>query len=48
MIWAQADNDKFYTREMQNPQVTIEPSLFGSWRLTVEGHDEDCRVKRIQ
>lgn len=47
-IWAQADNDKFYTQEMQNPLVTIEPSFFGAWRLSVEGHDEDCRVRRIQ
>lgn len=48
MIWAQADKNKFYTQEMQSPTVTIEPALFGAWKLTVEGSNEDCRVERIQ
>lgn len=48
MIWAQADKDKFYTQEMQSPTVTIKPGLFGAWNLTVEGHDDECRVQRIQ
>lgn len=48
MIWSQADKDKFYTREISNPIVTIEPALFGAWKLSVEGHDEECRVERIQ
>ena len=48
MIWAQADGHKFYTQELQNPTVTIEPAMFGTWKLTVEGHDDDCRVRRIQ
>lgn len=48
MIWAQADNDKFYTQELKNPTVTIEPALFGAWKLSVEGYDEECRVERIQ
>ncbi|MDX1554603.1 MAG: hypothetical protein R3212_01110 [Xanthomonadales bacterium] len=48
MIWAQDDKDKFYTQEMQNPTVTIEPTLFGGWKLSVEGFDEACDVERIQ
>lgn len=48
MIWSQADNDKFYTQEVRNPTVTIEPALFGTWKLSVEGFDEDCKVERIQ
>lgn len=48
MIWTQADKDKFYTQEMQSPTVTIEPALFGAWKLSVEGYDKDCRVERIQ
>lgn len=48
MIWAQDDNDKFYTQEMQNPTVRIEPTLFGGWQLSVEGIDEECDVERIQ
>jgi hypothetical protein len=48
MIWAQADKDKFHTKEVKNPTVTIEPGMFGSWRLSVADYDEDCKVKRIQ
>lgn len=48
MIWSQDDKDKFYTKEVENPVVVIEPGMFGKWRLRVEGYDEDCRVKRIQ
>lgn len=48
MIWAQADKDKFYTQEMQSPTVTIEPGMFGAWNLSVEGHDDECRVQRIE
>jgi hypothetical protein len=48
MIWVQADKDKFHTKEIKNPTVTIEPGMFGSWRLSVADFDEDCRVKRIQ
>lgn len=48
MIWAQTDKDKFYTQEMQNPLVTIEPGMFGAWKLSIEGHDDECKVQRIQ
>ena len=48
MIWEQDDKDKFYIREIQNPEVTIKPGLFGSWHLSVEGHNSNCRVERIQ
>ncbi len=48
MIWAQADKDKFYTRELVNPTVVIEPAMFGTWKLKVEGFDEDVRVERLE
>ncbi len=48
MIWEQVDQDKFYIREVQNPEVTIKPGMFGTWRLSVDGHNSNCRVKRIQ
>lgn len=48
MIWEQADKDKFYIREIQNPVVTIEPGAFHTWRLSVEGYSSECRVERIQ
>ena len=48
MIWEQADNDKFFIREVENPEVTIEPGSFNSWRLSIDGFHSECRVVRIQ
>ena len=48
MIWIQADKDKFYTKEIENPTVIIKPGLFGTWRLHLDGFDSECKVKRIQ
>lgn len=48
MIWAQADKDKFYTRAVQSPEVTISKSLFGAWHLSVAEFDSKCKVRRIQ
>ena len=48
MIWEQSDKDKFFIREIKNPEVTIEPGAFKRWHLSVDGHDSKCRVKRIQ
>jgi hypothetical protein len=48
MIWEQADKDKFYIKEVENPVVTIEPGVFNTWRLSVEGYASRCRVERIQ
>ena len=48
MVWVQADKDKFYIKEIRNPEVIIEPAMFGAWRLRIEGYDADCKVKRIQ
>jgi hypothetical protein len=48
MIWEQADKDKFYVKDVENPVVNIEPGMFGRWHLSIEGSDSECRVKRIQ
>ena len=48
MIWAQKGKKKFHSKEIDNPVVTIEPGLFGAWRLHVEGVDKACSVLRIQ
>ena len=48
MVWVQADKDKFYTKEIENPTVIIEPGMFGTWRLHIEGFNSECKVKRIQ
>jgi len=48
MVWVQSDRDKFYIKEVENPVVVIEPGMFGTWRLHIEGHNSECKVKRIQ
>lgn len=48
MVWVQADKDKFYIKEVENPTVVIEPGMFGTWKLHIEGFNSECRVKRIQ
>lgn len=48
MIWVQDDKDKFHIKEVRNPAVTIEQGLFNSWKLSIEGHKDDCKVRRIQ
>lgn len=48
MVWEQTDGKAFYVRETSDPQVTIKPGLFGSWRMTVEGYNGAVRVKRIR
>lgn len=48
MIWEQADKDKFYVREVQNPDVILEPGAFRTWRLKLVGYGSECRVERIQ
>ena len=48
MIWVQDDKDKFHIKEVQNPSVTIEQGMFNTWKLSIEGHKDDCKVRRIQ
>jgi len=48
MIWVQADKEKFNMREVENPEITIKPGMFGTWRLSVDGFNSNCKVKRIQ
>ncbi|MEE4218774.1 MAG: hypothetical protein V2I48_14255 [Xanthomonadales bacterium] len=48
MIWVQDDRDKFYVKDLENPVAVIEPGLFSSWSLHIEGYKSECKVKRIQ
>jgi hypothetical protein len=48
MIWVQTDKDKFYVKEVENPLAVIEPGMFDTWRLSIEGYNSECRVERIQ
>lgn len=48
MVWRQAERDTFAVREMDSPEVTIRPGMFGTWRLSVEGYSSAVRVERIR
>lgn len=48
MVWRQAEGDTFHIREVQDPQVTIEPGAFGTWKLSVEGYGSNVKVKRVE
>ena len=48
MVWEQIDNKTFVSREMENPEVEIQPGFFGSWRIQVEGYNTRAQVRRIK
>lgn len=48
MVWEQIDNKTFVSREMENPEVEIQPGFFGSWRIQVEGYNTRAQVRRIR
>lgn len=48
MVWRQDERDTLRLQPVDSPMVTIKPGLFGSWRLSVEGHNRAVRVERIK
>ena len=48
MVWQQTENDSFYIKPTQNPEITIRKGFMGNWRLSVVGHNSAVRVKRIK
>lgn len=48
MVWKQAQSDRFFTKTMINPEVVIKSTMFGAWRLEVEGYNKSVKVERIQ
>jgi hypothetical protein len=48
MVWKQDETDRYFTRTLVNPVVTIKSGLFNSWRLSVEGYYQWVKVKRLQ
>lgn len=48
MVWKQDESDRFRLQPIDSPMVTLTPGLFGSWRLSVEGHNRTVRVERIE
>jgi len=48
MVWRQDERDRFRIQPIENPMATITPGIFGSWRLSIEGHNSAVRVERIK
>lgn len=46
--WQVTDGSEFAIPGLNNPQVTIEPMMMGSWMLKVEGYNRGARVTRIR
>ena len=47
-VWVQTDSDVLAAVNMDNPQVTIKPGLFGSWLLKVKGYNSVAKVRRVK
>lgn len=48
MVWQQTENDTFFVKPVENPEITITRGLMGNWRLSMVGHNSAVRVKRIK
>ena len=47
-VWEQAEQGGLRGVNLDSPMVTIEPGMFGSWRIKIEGLNATTRVKRIK
>lgn len=48
MVWRQAEPARLILSPVENPEVVIEPGMFGSWRLGVAGRNARVRVQRVR
>jgi len=48
MIWQQVENDSFSMPAVSDPAVVVERGFMNRWHLSVLGHKDKVRVKRIQ
>ncbi|MGD9020931.1 MAG: hypothetical protein PVF46_03985 [Lysobacterales bacterium] len=48
MVWQQQDDDTFYIKPVENPEVIVKKGLFSRWELSVAGYGSSIRVKRIK
>lgn len=48
MVWQQTENDTFFMKPVENPEITIRKGIMGNWRLSVVGHGSAVRVKRVK
>lgn len=47
-VWQQVEQGRVRGVSIERPQVTIEPGMFGSWKIKIEGLNATTRVKRIK
>lgn len=47
-VWKQVGSDKPSCASIDNPEVTVKPSLFGNWLMYVEGCANLSHVRRVQ
>ena len=48
MVWQTTENDTFFTKTVENAEITIQKGFMGNWRLSMVGHSSAVRVKRIK
>lgn len=47
-VWQQVDSGSRLAVDLESPTVRIQPGLFGSWEMRVEGYNTRVKVKRLQ
>lgn len=48
-VWKQTDSVRLEGVELDNPQMTISPGVFGNvWYLQVEGYNKRAKVERVK
>ena len=48
-VWKQTDSARLEGVEVDNPQMTISPGVFGNvWYLQVEGYNKRAKVERVK
>jgi len=48
MVWQQSEQDTFYMKPVENPEVTVKKGFMDSWSLSVVGYNKKVSVKRIK
>ena len=46
-VWEQTDATRLEGVQMSNPGVTINPGVFGTWYLRVDGYNARAKVRRV-
>ena len=48
MVWQATENDTFFTKPVENAEITIQKGFMGNWRLSMVGYGSAVRVKRVK